>query len=330
MQFYIRADASQTSGAGHVMRCMVLAEELFDRGHEVHFVGEVNAIPWLQDYMDSVDFASKSLPQADLIPQRPGCFLIVDSYDIPNDDPYINSSFWHSRLFLIDDVTPKYKGDLYVHPGPRTNWVPAEKYSQDKLHAGTEYILIRKSLRTLKSNLMKKSPGEFNILLSAGGSDSVGFGIAAQNILSKLNFDFKVHVLSNASNEVVYDSRFRKIDMGASYEEIIGEIDLVITPAGTSSWEFIYLGIPTMVACTVPNQLPNYDFQIENGLSLDFGFRETNGFWRINSELLSIFTSIRNGGLEVSQSENFSFDGEGAKRILAKFLERAEISGKSE
>ena len=42
MRFVIRADAYRMSGAGHVMRSSVIAEELIDRGYEVYFVGNVD------------------------------------------------------------------------------------------------------------------------------------------------------------------------------------------------------------------------------------------------------------------------------------------------
>jgi spore coat polysaccharide biosynthesis predicted glycosyltransferase SpsG len=115
MRFVIRADASPKIGAGHVMRCCAIAEELIDKGQKVVFVGETKSLPWVQERVRTLGFSEiyrdteyfRSDPKSDV--------LILDSYEVDPGDSFISAANWRRVVAIVDDATPQVHADLYIH-----------------------------------------------------------------------------------------------------------------------------------------------------------------------------------------------------------------------
>ena len=65
-------------------------------------------------------------------------------------------------------------------------------------------------------------------------------------------------------------------------ESLLSVIDLVFTTVGTSSWEYLFLGIPTAVAYAANNQQTNYQYLVNNSLAIDIGMLDSRNNWNIN------------------------------------------------
>jgi len=316
MRFVIRADAFRVSGAGHVMRSSVIAEELIDRGYEVYFVGNLDEIPWVREYISNLGFKGICKPGEQFPTNQITDTLILDSYDISITDPFIQPKNWNKILVLVDDTTPTYIGDLYIHPGPETSWTKPESQSTSPFLFGLEYLLIRKSLREYKHVFVKNSNNEIKVLITAGGSDPFAFSQNLVKLLSESIFTFHAFVLAPDFQLPNQDPRFELIQLGNEYERLLGDIDFVFTTAGTSSWEFHFLGIPVALASAVENQNRNYLYQISNGISWDLGFRDLEGKWQFKGSLLnSLLPEINSIKFKGSRSY-VVLDGEGINRIL--------------
>ena len=304
MRFIIRADAYRMSGAGHVMRSSVIAEELIDRGYEVIFIGDTKEIPWVNEYIISLGFVTNPISDT----------LILDSYDIRIEDPFIQPRNWSKTLVLVDDSTPAYVANIYIHAGAETSWRIPKSATSSIFVTGLEYLLIRKSLKKLKNTYR---PAESNnILISSGGSDPFGFAQSLVNLLAKSNSRFHAIVLAQDCELPQNDNRFELIKLGKDYEAMLSELNLVFTTAGTSSWEYVFLGIPTALASAVKNQERNYRYQIDNGFSWNLGYRNLHGIWQFNKSLIRMVLAAEwKNGLEMNFN-SISVDGNGAHRIL--------------
>jgi UDP-2,4-diacetamido-2,4,6-trideoxy-beta-L-altropyranose hydrolase len=316
MRFIIRADAYRISGAGHVMRSSVIAEELIDRGYEVYFVGNLDEIPWVSEYISNLGFKGISKPEEHFQTNQKTDTLILDSYDISIADPFIQPNNWNKTLILVDDTTPSYIGDIYLHSGAETSWAIPNTKSTSKLLVGLEYLLIRKSLRKRKDAFIENNNNEIKILISAGGSDPFAFSQNLVKLLSESFFTFHAFVLAPDFQLPNQDSRFEFIELGKAYESLLSTIDLVFTTAGTSSWEYHFLGIPVALANAVKNQDRNYRYQISNGFSWDLGYRDYNGLWKLNEPILKSLLSSNSKNRTRLHNKEINVDGSGVSRIL--------------
>ena len=287
MRFVIRADAYRISGAGHVRRSSVIAEELIDRGYEVYFVGNVDEIPWVREYISNLGFKRVLKPNDQFSTNVSTDTLILDSYEISITDQFIQPENWRKILVLVDDTTPFYVGNIYLHAGAETSWKKPGSLSSSVFLVGLEYLLIRKSLRTLKGELIQSNKQGMEVLISAGGSDPFGFSENLVKILSELTLNFHAYVLAPDFELPIEDSRFELIRLGKEYESLLNVINLVFTTAGTSSWEYLFLGIPTAVACATNNQETNHQFLVNKCLAIDIGKLDSRNNWNIDTSVLS-------------------------------------------
>jgi len=316
MRFIIRADAYKMSGAGHVMRSSVIAEELIDRGYEVYFIGNLDEIPWVSEYISNLGFKGIYKPNDQFSTNHITDTLILDSYEISITDPFIQPKNWRKILVLVDDTTPSYVGDIYIHAGAETSWTKPKSQSISIFLHGLEYLLIRKSLRNLKNEKIVKNNREKFILISAGGSDPFDFSQSLVKKLTRLIPNFHAYILAPEFKLPRVDTRFNFIKFGKEYEELLDEIDFVFTTAGTSSWEYHFLEIPIALACAVQNQERNYQYQISKAISWDLGYRNSNGSWKLSETILENLLSSNSPNLEKAPCGKAIVDGLGIYRIL--------------
>jgi len=270
MTFVIRADATISSGAGHVMRTSVLAQELMKLGYPVTFIGDVEQIPWVREYIRNLGFTKILRSVSEYIQQNLSDTLILDSYTINENDVFIQPNRWKNILSFIDDATPSYKANMYVHAGPQTNWKPPVGFQKSDFFSGIEYIQLRESLVVNKRTPRTRN-GLPMILISGGGSDPNNFCKAVYEILNKSQLEFNALIFANPFNIRSDDRRFTFGEMGIALEENIQNSDLVFSTAGTSSWEYIFLGKKLGIGLGYENQRANYEFQIQNRLAFDIG-----------------------------------------------------------
>ena len=138
------------------MRSSVIAEELISRGFDVVFIGNTDEIPWLNKYVEELGFC-EILTASDIFVSDPNSdVLILDSYEIDPSTAFIQSVGWSKIIVLVDDQTPPFIGNLYIHPGSGTSWqLPASSKKTESL-SGIKYLMIRKSISDLRSKMKKE------------------------------------------------------------------------------------------------------------------------------------------------------------------------------
>ena len=141
MRYVFRADASKAIGSGHVMRSSAIAEELIALGEEVVFVGQIKNLTWVTDRIEAIGFTEIHQIQTNFIPQEDSDVLILDSYTISKDDPFIAPINWFRIVVIADELTPDYRCSLKMHPGLNPDW---ESDSTTPILAGPRYIPFRK------------------------------------------------------------------------------------------------------------------------------------------------------------------------------------------
>ena len=312
MRYVLRADASQSMGAGHVMRSSAVAEELISRGNNVIFVGRISDLPWVEEriaslgfnqvYSDTYDFNSN--PKSDV--------LILDSYDIEVEDPFVAQQNWCHIIVIADEMTPDYSCALRIHPGLDSNWTGN---SNAAILSGPKYIPIRSSLIGNKKSVVEQ-PHKLKIVVIAGGSDPYGLVNEIAKILVTFSDEFIVYLFSKSIADSNLDSRFHYIEIGDRFEELTNTADLILTTASTSSLEFLARDLCIGIACVVDNQKQNYETLGELGVAAQFGIRYMDNKWELDKEKIHLLISSSELRRDLLAKSKGLIDFDGARRIV--------------
>ena len=322
MRFVFRADAYANSGVGHVMRTSALAEELIANNCEVVFIGNSSEIPWVQEYISTLGFY-QILDKSDLFTPNPkNDVLILDSYTLLPSDTFIAPNKWFKIVAFVDDTSPPYLADMYINAALESKWTPPEISKRMQILEGIEYIQIRKSLRQINiKNDVKTKLGP-RILVVGGGSDPFNFVGELYEILASLSLEFHATLITSHSIPNINNDKFSLILAGGGLLELLEETDLIFSTSGTSSWEFIYLGIPLGIASAIENQNVNYKCQTEAGIATGIGFRAVNTGWILDKKAISDLILHPYS----RKNEQSVVDGYGALRLYTKIIEMLATS----
>lgn len=312
MRFVFRADASKSTGVGHVMRLIPLAEELIRRELYVVFVGDVSELHWLSNKLKSIAFVEvvpnpshfKSNPEQDI--------LILDSYEKEKNRSFIQNNNWKFFVLIADELTPKFEADLVIHPGIGGKWI--DSWDKPVLY-GLSFVLIRNSLKEIERKFTSFSQPVIVIL--PGGTDAFGISDLIVTSMEKVNANFTCYIPSSTLKTDL-DSRFIRFEFGNSIDKILGTCTGVISTASTTSMEIIFLNIPLAILSVTKNQDDYYNSLVESNLVQPLG--KFNGTSNINLSD-NIIDSFVKGNLEKFSKailEKSLIDGLGAHIGLPK------------
>lgn len=261
MKIVLRADASQTTGTGHVMRCLTLARTLQKRSHEPILLINPHGISWLSDEVDrsglTVVIAQEKRLEAEIILGLEPDLVVVDSY-------WINAaeiSALDSEVPVVAMVDGDDRGiecSLYIDQNLGSENLWAGKLS-GKILAGSRFALIREEI----TSLQRSNGGVFqndipNVLIFAGGTDATGIIPKILSAVDKVKLEFVMTVIAaddsvDTALNLKHPTTFTSST--SQFESLLGQADLVIAAAGTSSWEICTLAIPSIFLAVVENQL---------------------------------------------------------------------------
>jgi UDP-2,4-diacetamido-2,4,6-trideoxy-beta-L-altropyranose hydrolase len=284
MNIIFRVDSSIQIGAGHLMRCLTLADEFKKKNHKITFICRslagnlislikypVLTLPkdcnfqsnnfylnWLGATQEQD--AKKTL---DVIPNNTD-LLVVDSYAIDEN--------WHKELkpytkkiMVIDDLADRALDcDILLNQNLGIKKIDYKDKTPDdcQLLLGTEYALVRPEFLDVRSQALEKRTQTKvikNILISMGGGDNNNL---TYNILKDIDDSFNTTVvcdISSPHNQKIQKYAKNKnvtvIFRSNNMEKLMLKADLAIGAGGSSSWERCCLGLPTLLFVTADNQI---------------------------------------------------------------------------
>ena len=150
--------------------------------------------------------------------------------------------------------------DQNLHPNPQTyaGLVP----SRCKVLLGPEYALLRDEFS--KTDRAQKIRNEIErVLIFFGGSDlSNQTSKAIKAIASLKKENLKVDIVIGAANahqdqikELVKDHGYHLHQQINNMAELMSKADLAIGAGGSTTWERLYMGLPTVVIAIAENQI---------------------------------------------------------------------------
>ncbi|NUO58116.1 MAG: spore coat protein [Hamadaea sp.] len=279
----IRCDAGPTTGVGHLVRGIALAEELTSRGVRVVFLGDVGGVGWAERELRERDLPLLPGPEtpADLVAaarnlQLSG--LVVDSYTL---DPKCAGAVRASGvpvLAIVDGETRGQEPDLFLDQNLDAEL--AEVPTSVPRLAGLNYVLLRDSVRRLRPERPKSAhEGRPKLLAFFGGTDA--FGAAPVVVRLVLATGVPVDATVVAGSEQLRKElaqltpgpgqELRIIDPTDRLPEHIAAADVVVSASGTSTWELLCLGAAAAMVWVVDNQWLGYERVMARGLTAGIG-----------------------------------------------------------
>lgn len=272
MEIVFRADASSTIGHGHVMRCLALAHALRDDGARCTFV-TVPAAGDLRARIDRNGFAA--IPAVDLSARttidalhaaqlRPD-WLIVDHYEL--DRAWESVLRGESSKIMVIDDRPRRRHDCDVLLDQ--NIVTADNDLTDPDEPalpliGVEFALLQPEYRELRQRAKARAGAVRRILISFGGADRFGLTLSSLRAAIEVTGDdvaIDVVIPSGIADRDAIEvtaATARRVTVHVdvpTLAPLILEADLGIGAAGSTSWERLCLGLPSIVIALADNQV---------------------------------------------------------------------------
>jgi spore coat polysaccharide biosynthesis predicted glycosyltransferase SpsG len=294
------------------MRSSAVAEELIARGEEVIFVGQISGLPWVKERIALLGFTHIYNETSKFISNPDSDVLILDSYEIDRNDPFIAPENWVHIIAIVDELTPDYRCTLRIHPGLDSDWIGNSK---TPILSGPKYIPFRSSL-SKNIHTASQNHHKIKIAVVAGGSDQYGLVHEIAKIFLAFPGQFEAYLFSNSIIELSLDSRFHHIQVGHQLDALTKDIDLVLTTASTSSLEFLARGLCVGIVCAIDNQEQYYKTLSELGVAAPLGFRNLDNEWKLDREkIYSLITSREVRGILLAKAQGL-IDFQGASRIV--------------
>lgn len=280
MNIAIRVDASVDIGSGHVMRCLTLAEQLRENGHQVEFIcrkaqgsmeslikkhhflvnllseKETDIWSWMEKNSELDAIETYRILEGKKID-----LLIIDHYAI--DEKWENK-FQNYKLMVIDDLANRQHNchillDQNFYKNAEQRY---KKYISNKTVTclGPKYMLIRKEFYLN----YKKNPSK-TIFVFFGSMDKTNETLKTLKALKKLQkkYHFGVIVIVGESNpyrkEVEnYSKKLTNCEFYCQVNnmaELMGKCHFSITAGGTITWERSVMNLPGIIIVVAENQI---------------------------------------------------------------------------
>lgn len=272
-ELLLRADASNKSGSGHVMRCLALAQAWDDAAIELiasELTGDLAeraTDTGITVHTIDVDSGSAADAQAlaDAVRERDFPIVVLDGYNF--DAAYQRRiAAEDCTLVVLDDFghADHYYADIVLNQGL---YADESLYSSHEPETtflfGPEYVLLRDEFRE-RGNYEPTIPERAaNILVTMGGTDPDDVTTRCVRALNAVEEPLDVRVVlgplnehhdsvSTATRESPHDIEILQ-DVRDMSEHMIWA-HLAVAAAGTTVWELAHLGVPSQIVEIADNQ----------------------------------------------------------------------------
>jgi UDP-2,4-diacetamido-2,4,6-trideoxy-beta-L-altropyranose hydrolase len=281
-----RCDASPVIGAGHVTRCLALAEALAETGWHVGFAvssdtaAMVPAIAGGGFALHELSGAAEEEPASlrDSCPDGAALF-VVDHYqrDIHFEEACRG---WARQILVMDDATGRqHDCDILVDAAASDRAIYADHVPvHSKLLLGPAYALVRRAFVARRAEALRRRDGRpvEKILISFGASDPWNVTPAALRALDRFADEVSITIAMSSRAPHLDDVRRKlrgrmRLLLDADMAELMTQADLAIGAPGGSSYERAVLGLPSISVTLADNQRGIASVLAAAGAAIDAG-----------------------------------------------------------
>ncbi len=338
----IRADGNARIGAGHLMRCLTVAEKI-EKKKNVLFVCADEASAELAMEHGYSAFVLQT-DYKDMIAELPlwermaaqgigglgtgNVSILVDSYYVNNE--YLQKLRNFGMVFLLDDMAEDVKAaDVIINYNAfasEESYFLFEKEEYTKVYAGSKYIPVRADFVKCSYETKDKA---VTALITTGGGDRDNIAGRILDAVYEQGMHYKVvtgrfnphyealceYAQSHSGVEILHDVK----DMAG----LMRECDMAITAGGTTVYELCSMGVPFICFSYAENQEKLVSYIGEEEIALSAGKYHVDDEMCLRNMKAAFKRLKSNAELRrnCSSREKEVVDGLGAERI-ARLLEK--------
>lgn len=340
----IRADGNAKAGAGHMMRCLSVAEAAAEQ------TGGRTGIRFVCADGDSAELArsrgfeaealqtdyrdmESELPFWEQAADADRPVILVDSYYVT--DRYLRALRAYGKVYLMDDM----QQHAFPVDGVINYNIFADLARYRDLYAGTgtecllgaRYIPLRKQFLGVE---YKPAERVRDVLLTTGGGDADNVAEAVLKSVYRDSFTYHVLVGRFSPNLERWRNlagERRNIRVYSDVQDMAGllrKCDLALTAGGSTVYELAAVGVPFICFSYAENQEALTEYIGEKKIA---GYA---GAWHLDEEAAAgetarLFEQFCGDGAlrrQCSAAERALVDGDGARRLAAELLKGTKES----
>jgi UDP-2,4-diacetamido-2,4,6-trideoxy-beta-L-altropyranose hydrolase len=344
----LRADADAARGAGHVMRCLALAETWHCHGGQVTFLSS-HLNPALRQRIETlgIHLAEIPMPYPDSTDLRATITALENVSGESSELPWLVLDGYHfdtayqslvraagCRLMVIDDTAhlPRYDADTILNHAANGRHL-AYTCSQDTmLLLGTQFALLRPEFQ--RWQVLERDCPEVarKIMVMLGDSDPDNTTLKIIQALEQIAVqDFEVKIVVGPLNPHVEELRRKtassslRVHLETNIEDgalLMAGADLAVAAAGTASCELAFMKVPALLFTLVENQSGVAEAIDEFGAARGLGFPRNVS----REQLADAVSSLMHDRVErqrMIEKGRDLVDGKGVERVLRVMPHRA-------
>lgn len=329
---FLRADASNALGGGHIFRCLTLADALADNGWRCTFVckpGTREVVPVLgRSRHDIVDVHGPD-ESGFLQTLRPGDadLLVVDHYGL---DARLEAACrpWVRRILVIDDGPGRdhdcdilLDQNLGADPSAYHGHVPGRCH----LLLGPSFALLRPQFSKARDGALArhltKRPVQ-RLLISLGATDPARLASRVVAATAGLPLEIDVVLGSASAQKSVIGELASRLGLSVRVHvdvtdmaALMSAADLAVGAGGSTSWERCCLGLPSLIVVLAENQRDIAAALDRAGAALDLGQAETLTNEKLTAALQMLYQENARRFAMAEQAAAIC-DGDGTRRVM--------------
>ena len=345
MHLILRVDTGPKIGAGHLMRCLSLAQEWRADGGEVLFLTACdndNLKARLADEKFAVMAVAGVHPDprdrdmtARAVAQYPGAWLVLDGYHF--DRAYQEALQAVSGNLLVFDDDARH--DSYRAAGVLNQNIYADRLKYvcepgTQLLLGTSYALLRDEFLAYKiPSRIFAGPAQ-RILVVCGDSDHGNETAKVLSALQQLSLE-GIEVIAVAGAQNPHAEALRAIVAAAkipmklvcnarNMPELMAWADIAVAAGGSICWELAYMGLPSLLLITAPNQVMAVEELAARGIARSAGWVSKISAGELAQQIATL-AADQTARMRMSTAGCSLVDGLGRRRVIDGMLKRDAV-----